>query len=185
MTFSIYKYKEYNNDNGNDWSIQPPTIDNWCDMVNKDREYCKKFNLYKWMVLYYHIYFKSLKTSELPSYHPYWMKIIKNRDKKKITPKVKHKVIKIKYKDAIKEVKDPYFITASGIAEICNGKLLQSKNWISWEVVDGKLEPFGTIKLKNNRFIADINLKEGDDIDKILSVVTKRPLSLDNIKQKI
>lgn len=65
MIFPHYNYQNYHNDNKESWPLQPPTIENWCQMVNDASKYClnlKNINEFIGIV----------SPSALPSFHPYW-----------------------------------------------------------------------------------------------------------------
>jgi hypothetical protein len=65
MIFPQYEYKEYNDNNREFWAIQPPTIKNWCKMVNEAHEYCAKLeNVFEFEDIIFE--------SSPPSFHPFW-----------------------------------------------------------------------------------------------------------------
>ena len=73
MKFPQYNYKDFNNENKSEWALQPPTISNWCKMVNDADEYCKTITDIK-------DFDGKCKDWELPSKHPYWLDKVKERD---------------------------------------------------------------------------------------------------------
>jgi hypothetical protein len=66
MVFPQRGYRELNNDN------HSHTMKEWCDMVNGSYEYCKRFNQWKWFVLWFYLKTGRVKCVNLPSHHPYW-----------------------------------------------------------------------------------------------------------------
>jgi hypothetical protein len=65
MIFPQYNYRNFDNSNKQEWALQPPTIENWCKMINESVDYCIK-------ILDMNEFKGKCKESELPSFHPYW-----------------------------------------------------------------------------------------------------------------
>lgn len=52
--------------------FQPYCVENWCRMVNENRQYCENFNLLKWAVFYFWLIVGRVNYVDIPSFHPYW-----------------------------------------------------------------------------------------------------------------
>jgi len=65
MIFPQYNYKEFNNSNKSEWVLQPPTVENWCKMVNGSVKYCNELtDVFEFI--------GHCEPIDLPSEHPYW-----------------------------------------------------------------------------------------------------------------
>lgn len=93
MIFSCYKYKSFHNENKLNWPIQPATIENWCDMVNRDQGYCNKKTFFKHVTFLFFLKIRKLKYSDLSSCHWYWREQIKLDLKKSLV------ILKNKYNE--------------------------------------------------------------------------------------
>ena len=66
MIFPNYEYKNFHQENKEQWVLQPPTLNNWCKMVNASYNYCKN------LIDVFEFEKYGVKPCELPSEHPYW-----------------------------------------------------------------------------------------------------------------
>jgi hypothetical protein len=66
-------------------------------MVNENEKYCSNFTLKKWTLFYILYFFGRFRLCDLPSFHPYFKKLIKKNNAKKI------KDLKAKLKDCKKD----------------------------------------------------------------------------------
>ena len=73
MIFPQYDYKSFHNGNKSEWALQPPTIENWCKMVNKAFEYCKT-------IIDINDFEGRCNDYDLPYNHPYWGAKVKESD---------------------------------------------------------------------------------------------------------
>lgn len=84
MIFSQYGYKNFHNENIDKHPITPYTLQGWVKMVNDNRLYCSKMNFFKWVELYFWVFFGRVKFCDLPSFHEYWSLQVRRDYKKKL-----------------------------------------------------------------------------------------------------
>lgn len=82
MIFCNYNYKEFNNNNKNEWPLQPPTQENWNKMVNENYNYCLELKSIDFP--------NHLNSSDLPSFHPYWTEFTKQNTIKTLERHIKN-----------------------------------------------------------------------------------------------
>lgn len=72
MIFCQYNYQEFNNENMDNHHIQPYHWNNWVKMVNDNRMYCERVNIFKRIKFRWYLFTKKVEIHKLPSFHWYW-----------------------------------------------------------------------------------------------------------------